>query len=349
MTTEIASSSDVPSPADLKKIALNKIISLTLNEGLINERKTQSHSSEFVIEDIALRGDITVLYASPNTGKTLLALRLLAQTKQANDTDIEIFHVNLDDSFDGLTKKAEIGLTSGYRVLNTSSFTDPLTALNGIFTTLIESGAARETVFILDTVKKFADPMDKKACTNFMRGCRTFTQAGGTIILLAHNNKQTPNNPTPTPGGTSDLHDDADCVYVMSTVRKQTIDKGTQFFVKFDNRKARGPNVTEANYSFIKNEDTDYTNMFWSVKSEESNSSKQLASDNLDPKLVDTILCILSEGPRTQAELTTQLRDKFGKNKIRDHLKALSDQSTGEPKLAESRGPKNKAIYELSQ
>jgi hypothetical protein len=32
---------------------------------------------------------------------------LLAQTKQVNDTDIEIFHVNLDDSFDGLTKKAE--------------------------------------------------------------------------------------------------------------------------------------------------------------------------------------------------------------------------------------------------
>lgn len=348
MTTEIASSSDAPSPADLKKIALNKIISLTLDEGLINERKTQSHSSEFVIEDIALRGDITVLYASPNTGKTLLALSLLAQTKQANNTDIEIFHVNLDDSFDGLTKKAEIGLTSGYRVLNTSSFTDPLIALNGIFTTLIESSAARETVFVLDTVKKFTDPMDKKACTNFMRGCRTFTQAGGTIILLAHNNKQTPNNPTPTPGGTSDLHDDADCVYVMSTVRKQTIDKGTQFFVKFDNRKARGPNVTEANYSFIKNEDTDYTNMFWSVKSEESHSSKQPASDNLDPKLVDAILCILSEGPRTQTELRNQLSDKFGKNKIRGHLSALSDQSTEEHKLTETRGPKNTAVYELS-
>ena len=349
MTTETASCSDAPSPADLKITALNKIISLTLNEGLINERKKQSHASEFVIEEIALRGDITVLYASPNTGKTLLALSLLAQTKQVNDTDIEIFHVNLDDSFDGLTKKAEIGLTSGYRVLNTSSFTDPLIALNDIFTTLIESGAARETVFVLDTVKKFTDPMDKKASSNFMRGCRTFTQAGGTIILLAHNNKQTPNNPTPTPGGTSDLHDDADCVYVMSTVRKQTIDQGTQFFVKFDNRKARGPNVTEANYSFIKNEDTDYTNMFWSVKSEESNSSKQLASDNLDPKLVDTILCILSEGPRTQAELRTQLSDKFGKNKVRGHLRALSDQGSEEHKLTETRGPKNTAVYELSE
>ena len=77
--------------------------------------------------------------------------------------------------------------------------------------------------------------------------------------------------------------------------------------------------------------------------------NKQPASDNLDPKLVDTILCILSEGPRTQAELTTQLRDKFGKNKIRDYLKALSDPSAGEPRLTESRGPKNKAFYELNQ
>ena len=348
MTTDTASSSDAPSPVDLKTIALNKIISLTLNEGLINERKTQSHSSEFVIEGIALRGDITVLYASPNTGKTLLALSLLAQTKRANDTDIEIFHVNLDDSFDGLTKKAEIGLTSGYRVLNTNSFTDPLIALNSIFTTLIESGAARETVFVLDTVKKFTDPMDKKACSSFMRGCRTFTQAGGTIILLAHNNKQTPNNPTPTPGGTSDLHDDADCVYVMSTVRKQTIDKGTQFFVKFDNRKARGPNVTEDNYSFIKNEDADYTNMFWSVRPEDAEVSNQITSEGLNTTLVDTILCMLSEGPISQKELISKLSNEYGRNKVRSHLKALSDPRTDEPKLIESRGPKNAAVYELN-
>jgi hypothetical protein len=86
---------------------------------------------------------------------------------------------------------------------------------------LIESGAARETVFVLDTVKKFTDPMDKKASSNFMRGCRTFTQAGGTSILLAHNNKQTPNNPTPTPGGTSDLDDAATTRAGQDAVSKQ--------------------------------------------------------------------------------------------------------------------------------
>mgnify|MGYP000282294360 CR=1 FL=1 len=76
--------------------------------------------------------------------------------------------------------------------------------------------------------------------------------------------------------------------------------------------------------------------------------NKQPASDNLDPKLVDTILCILSEGPRTQAELRTQLSDKFGKNKVRGHLRALSDQGSEEHKLTETRGPKNTAVYELS-
>ena len=348
MTTNSASSSDATTPPMLKTEVLQKIIGITLNKDLIDERKTQSHASEFVIEGIALRGEITVLYASPNTGKTLITLSLLAQNKLTNDADIEIFHVNLDDSFDGLTTKAEIGLAGGYRVLNPNNFTDPLSTLSEIFTALIESDGARDTVFVLDTVKKFTDPMDKKASSAFMRGCRSYTQAGGTTILLAHNNKQTPNNPTPTPGGTSDLQDDADCVYVMSTAKKQPSEQGTQYFVKFENRKSRGPNVSEACFSFIKDADANYTNMFWSVAPKNTANTNKHSSNGINIILVESILSLLSDGPKSQKELIANLSNEYGKNKVRNHLKVLSDPKSDKPKLIEYRGPKNTAVYKLN-
>ena len=44
-------------------------------------------------------------------------------------------------------------------------------------------------MIILDTLKKFTDLMNKKASSEFGKLARTFVGAGGTIIALAHTNK----------------------------------------------------------------------------------------------------------------------------------------------------------------
>lgn len=349
MTTKSSCKQELETKLNKRNQALQDVISLTLNEQAIEVRNQRAVSTEYVIDGLAIRGDITVLFASPNTGKTLLAISLLTQTKALNSTGLEIFHINLDDSYDGLTMKAKLGLTGGFRVFDTSNFGTPLTSLNNIFIALINGDAARDTVFVLDTVKKFTDPMDKKASSDFMRSCRAYTQAGGTLILLAHNNKQTPNNPTPTPGGTSDLQDDADAVYVMSTIKQESCDTGTQYYVQFENRKARGPNATQAVFSFIKTPDADYENMFWSVTQESVNESLQnsASSASLDQKLTKAITETLTDQPLTQSQIIEALSKSFGKNKVRQHLQALTNKDGEHQLLYQSRGYKNSVIYEL--
>jgi archaellum biogenesis ATPase FlaH len=50
---------------------------------------------------------------------------------------------------------------------------------------MIADDTARGAVVILDTLKKFVDPMDKKSGREFMTSAREFVSNGGTLIMLA--------------------------------------------------------------------------------------------------------------------------------------------------------------------
>jgi len=51
-------------------------------------------------------------------------------------------------------------------------------------------GGAADMVVVFDTAKNFADLMDKKNSSDFMRNVKDFVAAGGTAILLCHVNKR---------------------------------------------------------------------------------------------------------------------------------------------------------------
>ncbi|MEI6746846.1 MAG: hypothetical protein WCL34_12860, partial [Methylococcaceae bacterium] len=215
-----------------------------LVENLINdsldEMRAQMLADVFVLDGIALLGQLTTIYAKPNAGKTLTTLYMLKESIKAGRIKGEdVFYVNADDSGNGLTTKGAIAvqygfgmLAPGYENFKSEDF------VNKLKKSIIDD-TARGKIIILDTLKKFTDLMHKTKGSEFMKVAREFTLKGGTIIMLAHANKNRGMDGKIVAGGTSDVGDDADCVYLLDEVSKTATTKT----VLFENVKRRGNNV----------------------------------------------------------------------------------------------------------
>ena len=113
---------------------------------------------------------------------------------------------------------------------------------------LCRNNQARGVVLILDTLKKFTDLMDKRRASRWGEVIRRFIAKGGTVIGLAHVNKNPGADGKSVYSGTTDIIDDADCAYVLDVVSVD--DKKHTKIVEFDNRKRRGNVVNRVSYSF---------------------------------------------------------------------------------------------------
>lgn len=309
---------------------LNQLKSLALDEASINERQKQILNAKHILGKLALKGQITVLFAGPNTGKTLICLKLLSDAFHQGLLNEDVYHINLDDDYTGATTKAKLGLDNGFRVIIPEKFSHPLENFRELINLLVKSGAADKTIFILDTIKKFADVMDKKAMSAFITECRKLTSAGGSIIALAHTNKITNDESKVVPGGTSDLLDDCDCAYVLYISNVDKTDEGLRHYVTFEQRKARGPSVHEALYSYVVNDDGDYSRLFDSVRNESPEAveqSKKLAQIKKDQSehadLIQAIQSILGHGEAAQTAIINgvKLVTSASRNDVKKCLK----------------------------
>jgi hypothetical protein len=282
---------------------LEQLNSLSIN-GRVDDMRRQAKNSIYVAGRMALAGQITVFYAGPNTGKTLITLKLVSEAIANGTAGDNVYHINLDDSFEGLIDKGDLGNDHGFKVLGPDTFTKPNENFAELVNALITEGSAGNTVFILDTIKKFVDVMDKKSSSQFMTTCRALTSAGGTIIALAHINKQTRDKEESIPGGTSDILDDCDCAYVLDVINETQTTEGKTRTVEFQQKKSRGPTVESAAYSYTVYPDADYHRMFNSVNIVDGNSADQARAAKAltvektqDAALIHAISDLLSAAP----------------------------------------------------
>ena len=71
----------------------------------------------FVLHGIALLGQLTALYAPPNTGKTLFTLYLLVQNIKNGLIDpSKVYYLNMDDTINGLLEKLIIAEKNGFHI-----------------------------------------------------------------------------------------------------------------------------------------------------------------------------------------------------------------------------------------
>jgi hypothetical protein len=285
--------------------ALEQLSAYAMN-GRSVEMRQQMLDDKYVLDRIAILGQWTTFYAAPNTGKTLLTIWMLVQQVKAGEIEgSKIHYVNADDHYKGSVEKLELLEPHKINVLipNQNNFdTDKLTRLIGQLT---KDNEAMGQVIILDTLKKFTDLMDKKAATAFGKLARSFVGAGGTIITLAHTNKNRNDEGKRVFVGTSDILDDCDCSYVIDGGGP---DGHNKYRAIFDNNKARGDVAQKVAFQYSKLDGCTYEQLLNSIvrlgkkEAKAADKENQLRKDiRVDKTTVDAILEALGDG-----ELSTQ-------------------------------------------
>jgi len=280
-------------------------------------RETIQIAMAFILLRIGMVGEQTVLWAPPNTGKTLLALALLAKSivmGMINPADV--YYINADDSQVGLWIKTQIAEKFGFKMLAPwlQGF-DP-NQLRTYFEDLIASGLASGKIVILDTGKKFFDPMSKEQSSSFMNLLRQFTMAGGSVIMLAHTNKRTRSDGTPIPGGTSDVLDDCDAAYTLRTVPGPTGAKEKRVLVECIKSRGGPPGP----FGFAFNTDGTYLDKFDSVREFDP---KELEGVEAEPEDEGSVIEITKDAIRQGYATKMILRDRVSEVAAIPKLQAL--------------------------
>ncbi|MCP5128546.1 MAG: hypothetical protein H6985_03075 [Pseudomonadales bacterium] len=335
---------------------LDKVRALSINDK-VEEMRKEAKETTFVAGRMAVAGQINVFYAGPNTGKTLLTLKLISEAIATGSAGDHVYHINLDDTFDGLIQKAELGKRHGFHEIPGANFPNPSESFAEMVEMLIAENLAHQAVFILDTTKKFTDVMDKKASTRFMSTCRRLTEARGTIIALAHVNKNKNHENKSIPAGTSDVLDDCDCGYVIDLLSEEKVLGGVKRTVEFRHLKGRGPTVQSAVYSYVQYADGDYERMFYSVKlvdgdeADRAREQKALQVERLrDAALIAEIQKLLTaSGGAIQKDIVTQLvaNDAYSHRTVRSCLQRWSCPAEEGGIWTVTKGENNSSIYKL--
>jgi len=257
------------------------------------------------------------MYAPPNTGKTLMLLKLLSDSiVEGRIAAKNLFYVNCDDNVRGLEEKNEIAeefnfhmLADGWRGFSISEF-------NSEFEKLISDPDANSKIIVLDTTKKFVDLMSKKDCRDFSEILRRFVMVGGTAIEVAHTNKNRSQSGDLIHAGTTDLIEDADAGYILDSATGPN--NSNEKIVTFKNIKKRGNNVNKASYSYSTQTGITYRELFDSVQPVDegsANKAKIAGRKEADAEIVDVIKTCITEGINGKMALTEAVSNRSGASK----------------------------------
>jgi hypothetical protein len=202
--------------------------------------------------------ELSVVYGSSGSGKTLVILSdirksILDKTIKGED----VVYVNLDDSARGLAEKAEILAEPKIKMIKEFDLM--------ILHSMIYEHVAKGKVIIIDTAKKIVNLMDKAQVADLMKRLKIFTHAGGTVILIAHANKNLGTDGLPILEGVGDLKNDADCV--VRVQRHKDI-------ITMSNEKSRS--YVELEAIFQTAETKDYKSLMHSIKQLSGQDAKDL-------------------------------------------------------------------------
>lgn len=300
--------------------------------GSLKKLKKEMLEQKRLLDGIALIGQATVLYAAPNTGKTLLVLWMLIQAiKEGRVDPSNVFYINCDDSMNGLVQKLELAERYGFHMLAEGHEGFEARIFLQILNKVISSGQAKGVVIVLDTLKKFADLMDKRISSNFMTIVRKFVLKGGTAILLAHTNKRPGPDGKPIFAGTSDVRDDVDGGYIMWVTSEPG---AAEKVVQFENIKSRGNVRQQATFAYRAADGVSYLDRLASVRQVDDAEAVVLeaaAELRSDAEFIATVRACIGEGivKRMDLMVATGQRSKCGRRKAQD----LLDKYTGTDSL----------------
>lgn len=324
---------------------LDMLLSSCAN-GESSRLQSQMLFDKFILKDLAIQGQWTVLYAGPNTGKTLLTLWMLEESVSNGEVDgNKVIYANCDDNFKGGVEKLQIAEQYGFKMLlpNVNGF-KPETLITTMVQ-LADTLEAQGVVIILDTLKKFTVLMDKRIASEFGKAARAFVSAGGSLICLAHVNKHKGMDGKSIYTGTADIRDDADCVYIIENLGS----RGETQTVQFENTKSRGAVATKMAFQYTMG--SNYTELFESVRrlsNKEIVTAYRAVEDDkqlqTDADAIEAIKTALNNGANLKGDIVKFATSTFDVSRRQAHR--ILDEYEGRLWTAD-KGKNNASFYSL--
>ena len=256
-----------------------------------------------LLGEVALMGQVTVYFAAPNTGKTLITSSLLIDAiKEGHVDPTSVYYLNMDDTSQGLLEKLRMAEEYNFHMLAEGHLDFTAKEFPKFLRKMTETDQASGVVIILDTLKKFVNLMDKRLTSDFTNIVRSFVTKGGTVIALAHTNKNPDQDGKQVYGGVSDTLNDIDCAYTIAEISDQD---GTKV-VEFANIKRRGNVVQSAAYSYCVGNKISYNEILSSVQSLDQSTLKpvkQAEAIKSDTEVITAVTACITGGVNTKMKL----------------------------------------------
>jgi hypothetical protein len=215
---------------------------------------------------------------------------------------------------------------------------------------LTASGHAPATILILDTARKFVNPMDKNQCLHFGIVVREYVSKGGSAVTLCHVNKNRDMGGRPIPAGTSDFVDDADAAYLLDTIN----DVNDIRTVEFENFKCRGAVAKQATYQYSTSVGLGYGELLESVLHVDDMEAQELKKaatrmNHPDTLLIQDILGCINSGVTAKTKIVEKVAPETGCSQ-RQVQRVLENHTGTDPSLHKwnfSIGPHGVKTFEL--
>ena len=200
----------------------SKLMALELTQEIV----ASIEDAEFLVPNLITAGAITVWIGFPSTGKTALASEV---ARRLHASGKQVLYLNMDCAPADAKFQAEMAGHDGYTIITPHFFgsqgiRDALSAL----TEMADSGGdLSQHVFVVDTLKKLADLMNKASVKEVMGRFRLLTALGATILILGHANKGRDANQRPVYEGVNDVETECDNLIYLDSIRNgdvQTIE-----------------------------------------------------------------------------------------------------------------------------
>jgi hypothetical protein len=310
-------------PDDFDSLSDSENIGKTLAErfadiALNEEDVSKMADAEFLIPNMIVRGHLMNFVAPANGGKTTIFIHLCEQLAAM---DLQVFYINCDASPGDLKRHYDHASRHEYTVVAPDAkqgkgSRDVLAIMKGLAK---EGTRCDNAVFIFDTLKKFADVIDKRQAAGLLKLLRSVTLLGATICLLGHTNKHAGLDGKLIFEGTGDIRNDPDELIYLDSVKddeKNVLEVTTR------------PDKVRADFkprSFIVHLGEDRR------VSEPGQIIKIVAKEDLG--LLKMIKQAINDGHNSQVEIIDVVRDQtrtYSEKRIRDRLHYFSRPDVGE-------------------
>lgn len=302
----------LPNPTTLPEVTDTPLAALSLR-GQASQFELAAIAATPLLGTLCLAGQATMLYAPPNGGKTAVVLRLVLDAVQAGRIAAgNIYYVNADDNSQGFATKLRLlddlgahTLCPGFRDFKASELGPKLSEMG-------RKGKATGTLTIIDTTKKFTDLMHKREASQFAQACRQYVMGGGTIVALAHTNK----NPTASGklnyAGTADLLQDFDAAYIGTPLQGGA--RGDERVIRFEAIKRRGgPGEAEVAFAFGNGTYSGYEELLASVREVDPEQLKDLKANEAqlqDSEVIAHVQWCIGNGIVKKMDLVKAVADR---------------------------------------